>query len=342
MVKTGASRYLVVLALFASQALDLSAQSPPDPNYVRGELYPSYQDFKNDLLARAAIADPAERTTQVNALWNSLKTAGQVPYAQGGQVAFLYRGSASSVAWPGDFNGWNPSPISSRGAQLAGTDLWMLEKSFPADARLDYKIVLNGGTWLLDPANTLQIWSGFGPNSELRMPEYVYPQETVRRLGVPQGSLTGNTTTFSTHLGYSVNYRVYTPAGYSMQNLQNLPVVYVTDGHEYLADHLGSMVVVLDNLIADRKLQPAIAVFIDPRDPSNSANNRRATEYTGNPDFASFVADELVPRVDGTYRTNAAPAGRTILGTSLGGVNAIYFGGTRSDTFEVTVHGSKP
>jgi enterochelin esterase family protein len=210
--------------------------------------------------------------------------------------------------------------------------LWILEKTFAPDARLDYKIVTGGSNWILDPANPLQMWSGFGPNSELRMPQYEYPLETVRQAGVPRGMLSGNIKVASNELGYDVNYRIYTPAGYSQQSRQ-LPVVYVTDGHEYAADHMGSMVVVLDNLIAAGSLQPTIAVFIDPRAPNNPGNNRRASEYVHNPNFAGFVADELVPAVDAAYGTLASPGGRTILGTSLGGLNSAYFGATRHDIF---------
>jgi len=309
------------------------AQSPPDPDYIRQTIFPSYLDFKTELLATVNLADPVQRAAELDAFWTTLQNAGQVPYAQDNQVAFLYRGSASSVTWPGDFNGWNPSSSSWQGTQFSGTDLWIVEKTFPTDARLDYKVTLNGSNWILDPANPLQMWGGFGPNNELRMPDYVFPQETVRHPGVPQGNLSGNITTFSSNLGESVNYRVYTPPGYNAAELANLPAVYVTDGHEYLADHLGSMVVTLDNLIDSGVLQPTMAVFIDPRDPV-SGTNRRASQYTGNPNFASFVADELVLQVDSAYRSLASAAGRTILGTSLGGVNSAYFGGTRSDVFE--------
>jgi len=322
------------LAVFvALSPLSAVAQSPPDPNYQRQTIFPSYADFMTELLTTVNIVDPVQREAELDTLWATLQNAGQVPYAQDDQVAFLYRGSAGSVAWPGDFNGWNPSSSSWQGTQFSGTDLWIVEKTFPTDARLDYKIVLNGSNWILDPANPLQMWGGFGANTELRMPDYVFPQETVRHPGVPQGNLTGNITTTSSNLGYSVNYRVYTPPGYDAEGLANLPVVYVTDGHEYSADHLGSMVVVLDNLIDSGAVQPTIAVFVDPRDPF-TGENRRASQYTGNPDFASFVADELVPDVDAAYRSLASAAGRTILGTSFGGVNSAYFGGTRSDVFE--------
>ncbi|MGI9455270.1 MAG: alpha/beta hydrolase-fold protein [Aeoliella sp.] len=319
----------IVWLLAASLA---AAQSPPDPDYVRQTLFASYADFKNELLSTVNIVDPAQRQFELDLLWATLQNAGQVPYAQDNQVAFLVRSSASTVAWPGDFNGWNPNASGWQGMQFAGTDLWILEKSFPSDARLDYK-VFDNGNWLLDPANSLQMWGGFGPNSELRMPDYIFPQETVRQTGVPLGNLTGSITTSSTNLGAPVNYRVYTPAGYDSEQLTNLPAVYVTDGHEYSADHLGSTVIVLDNLIDSGVLQPTLAVFIDPRHPT-TGQNQRFDQYTGNPAFVSFVADELVPEIDSAYRTLDAATGRTILGTSLGGVNSAYFGGTRSDVFE--------
>jgi enterochelin esterase-like enzyme len=323
------------LALLASLAVPSSAhaQSPPDPNYQRQQIFSSYQEFKDELTAISGVADPAQRTAQLDALWTQLRNAGQIPYAQGDRTAFLYRGAASSVALAGDFNGWNPGGSSWRAAQLAGTDLWVLEKTLPTDARLDYKFVLGGSNWILDPANSLQIWSGLGgPNSELRMPDYDYPQETVRQAGVARGQLTGNVKVRSTRLNYDVSYRVYTPAGYDAATAQNLPVVYVTDGHEYSADHLGSMVVVLDNLIASGKIQPTMAVFIDPRDPATGAN-RRMSEYGQNANFAGFVADELAPRIDAAYRTLASPVGRMILGTSLGGLAAAHLGASRSDAF---------
>ncbi|MCC6493458.1 MAG: hypothetical protein IT424_10590 [Pirellulales bacterium] len=320
----------VTIVLAASRAL---AQQPPDPHFERQQVFESYQRFKDRLAEISSVSDADQRRAQLDALWAALKAAGQVPYAQGGQVAFLYRGAAASVSFPGDFNGWNPGAAGWSAARLPDTDLWILEKSFPVDARLDYKIVAGGSTWLLDPANPLQMWSGFGPNSELRMPEYQYPSETVRQADAPRGTLGSNVRTTSASLGYDVNYRVYTPQGYSPATSQNLPVVYVTDGHEYAADHMGSMVVVLDNLIAAGDLQPVIAVFIDPRDPGNPANNRRASQYVQNPKFLAFVAQELVPAIDGHYRTLASPGGRAILGTSLGGLNSAYFGAQRPDVF---------
>ncbi len=74
-------------------------------------------------------------------------------------------------------------------------------------------------------------------------------------------------------------------------------------------------------------------MFVDPRDPNNSGNNRRASELVLNPKYANFVADELRVAIDGAFRTSPSADDRMILGTSLGGLNSAYFGATKSSVF---------
>ncbi len=324
-----AVRVFILLTLACWQGAPVTAQLPPDPNYVRQPIFDSYSDFRTELFRVATIEDDAVREVSVNKFWQQLRDAGQVPYAQGDRVAFLYRGSGA-VAWPGDANRWNPNAAGWQGSPVGQSDIQILERQLPADARVDYKIVTHG-VWRLDPANPLQMWSGFGPNNELRMPQYEYPQETVVGPDVPRGAWMPNQTIASTQLGYDVRYRVYVPAGYDASE-ENLPSVYFTDGHEYSATHMGSATEVIDNLIAERRMRPALAVFIDPRSPA-TGQNQREDQYISNPDFARFVADELVPTIDGNYRTIQDASERTIVGTSLGGLNSAYFGAVEHDTF---------
>ncbi|MFN8843738.1 MAG: alpha/beta hydrolase, partial [Chryseotalea sp.] len=149
-----------------------------------------------------------------------------------------------------------------------------------------------------------------------------YPQETIRNAAVLGGNVSDNYRISSEYLGYDVQYKIYTPKLYA--NLSNLPVIYVTDGHEYADAQLGSMVITLDNLIAQSVIPPVIAVFIDPRNPDNIGSNRRMTEYTGNLNFANFIGEELVTEIDANYKTSANPSDRIILGTSLGGLNSAF------------------
>ena len=285
----------------------------------------SRADFLAHLHDISALENPVRRTAELDSLWAGLQAAGRIPFVAADSVTFLFRGQAGSVTFTGDFDGWNPEPPHAR--RITRTDLWILNEVFPGDARLDYKIVINGGTWLLDPANPRTQRGGFGDNSELRMPAYVPSPWVERQPDVPRGSLTAAALT-SSNLGYTVQYTVYTPADYA--DLDSLPVIYVTDGQEYADPRLGSMVEVLDNLIAAHRLRPLLAVFIDPR---VNGKNLRAEQDILNENFVGFVRDELVPVIDDHFRTGKGRMDRGILGTSLGGLNAAWFALRAGDTF---------
>lgn len=292
--------------------------------------FSSYEDFILHLEEYSAIEDENLRDSVLSVLLDQLEVTNRVPYTDSNKVAFLYYGTASSVKWAGDFNGWNPNASGWKGSQLNKSNLYLLEKEFPTDARLDYKLVI-GSNWILDPLNNYIQYSGFGPNSELRMPDWVYPSDCDERSGISKGTLSGNQIIYSQNLNYSIQYKIYTPSAYDA--LDSLPCIYVTDGHEYSDPLLGSMIQVLDNLIADGKIQPVMAVFIDPRNPDNLSENRRADQYRGNPHFGDFVSEELVPLIDSVYKSIPNPNRRAILGTSYGGWNSCYFGLYYSSVF---------
>jgi len=287
--------------------------------------------FHKHLNTVCAIEDETERENSINSLWSWMESGSDIPFAIGDSAVFLYRGDANKVQWAGDMNGWNPSTSGYTGEKVGLSNVWINTKSFPSDSRIDYKIVLNGNNWILDPDNNFKQMSGFGWNSELRMPDWEASPYVELMDDVNRGELSTNIKISSSYLNYDLQYKVYTPFNY--ESLDKLPVVYVTDGHEYANNDMGSMIIVLDNLIHLGLIQPIIAVFIDPRNPNNLSQNRREDEYTCNDLYASFVADELVPFMDANYKTNPYPYARGILGTSYGGNNSGYFASTRSDKF---------
>jgi enterochelin esterase-like enzyme len=291
---------------------------------------PELTSFDAFVRTLEAVASSGKRA-EVNAFWNALLASERIPFILGDRVAFLYRGQARSVRWVGDFTAWQGGPPLP-GRQVGQSDIWVAYATFPTAARLEYRIVLDGREAVLDPANPLQQWGGFGPNSVVAMPDFVFPQEVIPRDGVSPGSMGPPAALGSANLGYTVNYQVYTPAHY--EGLGQLPVIYVTDAHEYADPRMGNMPTVLDNLIADGTIKPILAVFIDPRDPE-TGRNRRESEFLANPDYAAFIAEELVPRIDRSYRTDPAPDRRAILGASYGGVNAAYCGITYPQVFHL-------
>ncbi len=234
------------------------------------------------------------------------------PIIEGSHAWFVYCGEdVSSVSVAGDFNGWKPG--ADMMARIPGTCLFYLGKEFEPDARLDYKFVADGGSWLLDPLNPSRVTGGFGPNSELAMPGYVQPAEIVRDPGSPHGELI--TESFhSTITAAPRQIHVYLPHGYAEQAGRPYPVLFVHDGKEYAT--LGSMVDVADNLIASGEISPIVIVFIDPVD--------RNSEYMADDRFMEMIVEEIVPWVEEEYRVSDEPSERGMMGASLGGLISVY------------------
>ncbi|HMQ00644.1 MAG TPA: hypothetical protein PKC24_12745, partial [Cyclobacteriaceae bacterium] len=218
-----------------------------------------------------------QATNKTDSIWNSWLNLERIPLTFEDSVLFLYRGDARSVKWMGDFNAWGyQSDFPNTGKKIPNTDIWYLKARFPADARLDYKILINDKDWILDPANSNQQWSGVGggsPNSELRMPDWKDKDIDYEVPRDQRGSIKKDILFNSKSLGYQIMYSVYTPNKNYPHS--ELPIAYITDGYEYMHERMGNMIQMLDYLIANKKIKPIIAVFVDHREPVNRSNNRR-------------------------------------------------------------------
>ena len=143
------------------------------------------------------------------------------------------------------------------------------------------------------------------------------------------GTLSDNQVIASEKLGYNLQYRVYTPAGYD--DAGDLPTIYVADGQWYIDG--GELPQLLDRLIEDGAIGPTIAVFVDSRDPDELEVNRRNSEFFCNENYARFYSEELIPAIDERYRTHADRKSRVVLGMSFGGLNSACFGLQATDAF---------
>jgi enterochelin esterase family protein len=140
---------------------------------------PSFQEF----IETVCSAPHEERQALVDSFMRDA-SGESFPLREDTLAHFVYRGDVSSgVSVPGDFNGWNPGADPMNG--IEGTDFFYLTKRFEIDARLDYKFVLNGSQWIIDPLNPRTVTGGFGPNSELAMPGYRQPEEIIYYVGFP-------------------------------------------------------------------------------------------------------------------------------------------------------------
>jgi len=123
-----------------------------------------------DMVSRYLRGKPVDAEKPVNTIKRFAGKYGS-PIVYGSRALFIYIGNAGSVSVPGDWNGWRTD--ADRMFRV-GEDLWILLKEFPIDARLDYKLYVDG-RWMLDSLNNRIVLGGLGPNSELVMPNHVFP-----------------------------------------------------------------------------------------------------------------------------------------------------------------------
>jgi len=258
------------------------------------------------------------------------RNADRSPVVRGDSVFFMYRGKASLVQWNGDFNAWGRAVAVPNTGTRVDSSLWTFATRFPLDLRTDYKIVVDGDTWILDPLNPLQQWGGAGPNSELRMPAW-RPATVEKRRTDRKSTQVGPFVISSASMGYDIRYRIWLPHEFS--DMERYPVLYVTDGHEYTDPKLGNLVHAAEVLIADGLVRPFIIVAVDPRSPSDSTRNRRMDELSANPDYATFITRELPPVVESQVPARSDPPGRALLGTSLGGLFSTFVYATKPGYF---------
>jgi len=270
-------------------------------------LYPAVEETLYELLEERA---EDVRTLQAKQLWESVLAAKANPITTGSRALFLHWSAAATVQLVGDWTFWQPSAPMHR---IAGTQLHYIIEEFPEDARLQYKLVVDG-VWQLDPANGRIVEEGFGYNNEFWMPRYrdtscldigrIVPAGTIEQRMIESAVLAAHREVF-----------FYTPA------LEPLPptmkLLLVHDGHE--AIRLGKFPQILDNLHALGLIAPTVACFLSPRD--------RNIEYAASEAYIHFCVEELLPIITDYYRDRGISVADSaenvaVTGASLGGLLA--------------------
>lgn len=246
-----------------------------------------------------------------------------IPIIENNNAHFVFIGEADTISIAGDFNSWNPK--NSIFERIEKTNLFYKTQKFENNARQDYKIVVNNSRWILDPENSNTVPGGFGLNSELAMPNYTQPWEIVYDSTISHGKLL-DLQFYSRILERTYRLSIYLPPGYDSLIQNGYPTVYFQDGSDYIS--LGASINVIDNLIANNRIQKIISVFVTP--------TNRMEEYGGNrrAEYSAFFATELVPHIDSTFNTVNNKSKRLILGTSLGGNISAYISYNYTEVFE--------
>jgi enterochelin esterase family protein len=245
----------------------------------------------------------------------------QFPITEDTLAHFVYIGSGANVKVAGDFTGWDPTngPMTN----IVKTNFWYRTETFDSDARLDYKIVYNSSLWILDPKNPYTAPGGFGSNSEIRMPDYDYPEEIDYDPSIPHGTLISSTFQ-SNILNNSRSIKIYLPPEYET-SITHYPLLLFHDGLEYIS--FAKTNNILDNLIAENKIPEVIALFVPPVE--------RNPEYIDakQDNFTEAIISELIPWTEENYRVSTSPSSRVLLGSSAGGNISLYIAMKYSEIF---------
>jgi enterochelin esterase family protein len=251
-------------------------------------------------------------------------------------VTFLYRGDTATrnvvlFRGPRVTQNIGDNPFT----PLAGTDVWYRSYVIRRDARFTYLVGANVDLSPQDPANPGELFRRlrafsldslnprrdpppgdplpsrlppFHEHSAVELPDAPPQPWVAPRPGVPAGKVE-KFKLQSTLLKNERDIAVYTPPGYD-RSAAPLGLLILFDGEWYLT--LVPTPTILDNMLADRKIPPLVAVFVD--------NPSRGAELHCNPVFADFLASELVPWIRERYAVADDPARTILTGSSAGGL----------------------
>lgn len=154
----------------------------------------------------------------------------------------------------------------------------------------------------------------------------------------------------STIFGNERKIRVLLPEGYDddANKDRRYPVLYMLDGQNVfdacLSDvsrHEWSVDETVRKLVSEKKIPPLIVVGVDHAGKDRAREYLPYKDFVGNPDmdepagklFPDFMTREVMPLVDGHYRTLPGPPNTGIGGSSYGGVASLYALLAKPNTF---------
>lgn len=143
-----------------------------------------------------------------------------------------------------------------------------------------------------------------------------YYKRTIHKLLMP-----------SDFLQQDRSLRIYLPPDYNEN--ESYPVIYCQDGEQFF--NFGRMATQLSRLIMEEGLPPAIAVGVDVRTKTRTAEY--APDGERNAVYMRFFAEELLPYVEQRYSVRSDASGRIVAGDSLGGTVSLHLAMTYPERF---------
>jgi enterochelin esterase-like enzyme len=253
--------------------------------------------------------------------WRQLAAAG-TPLVEAGDapgrslVTFVWR-AAPGTRRVQLFGPFLPPQPEAELMRVPGSSTFFVSLPFPDDARFTYSLIIDGdgtpkfqpGHFHHDPFNKHQYDV---TQSIVELPRSPAQPSLVAHAATPAGTLWRHKVRGPSPQQERSVF-VYTPAGYS-PTATPYPLFIAFDGESATFEIPTALV--LDELIAAKRIPPVVALFI------GTAN--RGQDLAPNESFADFVALDLVPWMRARYHATSSPRQTVVSGISLGGVAAVY------------------
>lgn len=224
--------------------------------------------------------------------------------------------------------------------RLAGSDVWYLSCQVRNDIRATYQFFPEpdelGASVGSDPQAR---WARYRPDphnphtfafydqeedptgvrltrSVLAMPSAPSQKWIEPQPGTPQGQVIRQDIR-SEILDDERRLWIYTPPGYAPGEGDDYPLVVFFDGWGYLK--LIPTTTILDNLLAEKRIPPVIAMLLDSPDAE-----KRLQEMVFHPPHNHFLVEELLPWFKARYPVSDNPEKIVLVGSSAGGLAAAF------------------
>ena len=215
--------------------------------------------------------------------------------------------------------------------------IWTLTTE-PMGPGFHYYFLLINGVQVSDPAS--ESYFGWGRmSSGIEIPEKGVDYYMIKN--VPHGDLRSKRY-FSNITGEWRRAYIYCPPGYDIKNKERYPVLYLQHGmgeDERGWGLQGKVDIIMDNLIAEGKAKPMLIVMDQGyaersgsslTEQQNSSNSRQQQLPSA---FEEVVIKDLIPFIDGSFRTISDRDHRAMAGLSMGGMQTIQITFSNLDKF---------
>ncbi len=246
------------------------------------------------------------------------------PLIDGDQATFVWHGEGEVPQLVGDFTGWSAQPITLTQAE---PEVWTHTITLPPDAYVTYQFSLRYDITetFADRFNPRIVFNGIDAvNHYFTMPQYRAPDLIQRKPGVQRGAISEHWLETGEFIADS-HRKIYL---YHPPVDEATPLLVVWDGWDYL--HRGALNVIVDNLIAEGRIRPLAMAFV------SSTPAARFMEYMQNEVSVSLLTQLILPFSGQHLNLISADDERGvhgILGSSMGGLMALYTGLRAADVF---------